>query len=83
MLRSIRSVLEKVYSIKQDELVWAAQSQTANPSKVGPFIHALVTKAAGPDEEGRPRPLSGGAAVGPGSSGPACARRSPTWRARA
>ena len=35
-----------VYSLKQDKLVWAAQSQTTNPSKVGPFIKELVAKAA-------------------------------------
>jgi len=35
-----------VYSLKQDKLVWAAQSETTNPEKVGPFIHELVTKAA-------------------------------------
>jgi hypothetical protein len=36
-----------VYSLPQDKLVWAAQSQTKNPSKVGPFIQELVGKAAG------------------------------------
>jgi len=35
-----------VYSLPQNKLVWAAQSETTNPSKVGPFIHELVTKAA-------------------------------------
>jgi len=35
-----------VYSLEQDKLVWAAQSETTNPSKVGPFIKELVTKAA-------------------------------------
>jgi len=34
-----------VYSLPQNKLVWAAQSETTNPSKVGPFIHELVTKA--------------------------------------
>jgi hypothetical protein len=35
-----------VYSLPQNKLVWAAQSETTNPSKVGPFIHELVEKAA-------------------------------------
>ncbi len=35
-----------VYSLKQDKLVWAGQSKTTNPSKVGPFIQELVSKAA-------------------------------------
>jgi len=43
---TIVSIETLVYSLKQDKLVWAAQSQTTNPSKVGPFIHELVTKAA-------------------------------------
>jgi len=43
---TIVSVETLVYSLKQDKLVWAAQSETTNPSKVGPFIHELVTKAA-------------------------------------
>jgi hypothetical protein len=34
-----------VYSLPQNKLVWAAQSETTNPSKVGPFIHELVTRA--------------------------------------
>jgi hypothetical protein len=34
-----------VYSLPQNKLVWAGQSETTNPSKVGPFIHELVTKA--------------------------------------
>lgn len=34
-----------VYSLPQNRLVWAGQSQTTNPSKVGPFIHELVTRA--------------------------------------
>ncbi len=34
-----------VYSLPQNKLVWAGQSKTTNPSKVGPFIHELVTKA--------------------------------------
>jgi hypothetical protein len=35
-----------VYSLSQNKLVWAAQSETTNPSKVGPFIQELVKKAA-------------------------------------
>jgi hypothetical protein len=35
-----------VYSLDQDKLVWAAQSETTNPEKVGPFIKELVAKAA-------------------------------------
>jgi len=35
-----------VYSLEQNKLVWAAQSATTNPSKVGPFIQELVSKAA-------------------------------------
>jgi hypothetical protein len=35
-----------VYSLEQDKLVWAAQSETTNPEKVGPFIKELVSKAA-------------------------------------
>jgi hypothetical protein len=35
-----------VYALKQDKLVWAGQSETTNPSKVGPFIHELTVKAA-------------------------------------
>jgi hypothetical protein len=34
-----------VYSLPQNKLVWAGQSETTNPSKVGPFINELVTKA--------------------------------------
>ena len=43
---TIVSVEILVYALKQDKLVWAAQSQTTNPSKVGPFIQELVAKAA-------------------------------------
>ena len=43
---TIVSVEILVYSLKQDKLVWAAQSETTNPDKVGPFIHELVAKAA-------------------------------------
>jgi hypothetical protein len=35
-----------IYSLRQDKLVWAAQSETTNPSKVGPFIQELTAKAA-------------------------------------
>lgn len=35
-----------VFSLAQDQLIWAGQSQTTNPSKVGPFIKELVAKAA-------------------------------------
>ena len=43
---TIISVETLVYSLKQDKLVWAAQSATTNPEKVGPFIQELVAKAA-------------------------------------
>jgi hypothetical protein len=43
---TIVSVEILVYSLKQDKLVWAAQSETTNPEKVGPFIQELVAKAA-------------------------------------
>lgn len=33
-----------IYSLEQDKLVWAAQSETTNPSKVAPFIEELVVK---------------------------------------
>jgi hypothetical protein len=35
-----------VYSLEQDKLVWAGQSETTNPEKVGPFSRELVAKAA-------------------------------------
>lgn len=35
-----------VYSLEQDKLLWAGQSETTNPSKVGPFIKELTAKAA-------------------------------------
>ena len=35
-----------VYSLPQNKLVWAGQSETTNPSKVGPFIQELTAKAA-------------------------------------
>lgn len=30
-----------VYSLQQDRLVWASQSQTMNPTEVGPFVREL------------------------------------------
>ena len=36
-----------VYSLEQDKLVWAARSQSTNPSKVGDFVKELTAKAAG------------------------------------
>ena len=33
-----------VYSLPQDKLVWASQSQTMNASEVGPFVHELSTR---------------------------------------
>jgi hypothetical protein len=35
-----------VYSLAQNKLVWAGQSETTNPSKVGPFVKELTAKAA-------------------------------------
>ena len=35
-----------IYSLEQDKLVWAAQSETTNPEKVGPFIKELTAKTA-------------------------------------
>jgi hypothetical protein len=35
-----------IYSLEQNKLVWAAQSQTTNPSKVGPFIQELTDEVA-------------------------------------
>jgi hypothetical protein len=43
---TIVTVETLVYSLPQDKLVWAAQSETTNPSKVVPFIQELVRKAA-------------------------------------
>lgn len=43
---TIVSVETLVYSLAQDKLVWAGQSETTNPSKVGPFISELVAKVA-------------------------------------
>lgn len=33
-----------VYSLAEDKLVWASQSEAMNPSEVGPFIHKLCRK---------------------------------------
>jgi hypothetical protein len=33
-----------VYSLPQNALVWATQSETTNPSNIGPFIHELSKK---------------------------------------
>jgi hypothetical protein len=35
-----------VYSLKQNKLVWAGQSQTTNPSKVDGFVQEVATAAA-------------------------------------
>jgi hypothetical protein len=35
-----------IYSLEQNKLVWAAQSETTNPEKVGPFIKELTAKTA-------------------------------------
>lgn len=43
---TIVSVEMLVYSLAQDKLVWAAQSETTNPSAVRPFIQDLTAKAA-------------------------------------
>jgi hypothetical protein len=42
---TILTVETLVYSLDQDKLVWAGQSETTNPSKVGPFIQDLARKA--------------------------------------
>ena len=39
-----------VYSLPQNKLVWASQSQTLNPTQVGPFIHEL-SKTIGTEME--------------------------------
>jgi hypothetical protein len=36
-----------VYSLGQNKLVWAGQTQTTNPTQVGPFIKELTAKVAG------------------------------------
>jgi hypothetical protein len=43
---TIVTVETLVYSLPQDKLVWAGQSETTNPSRVGPFIQELTAKAA-------------------------------------
>jgi len=43
-LDTILVVETVVYSLSQNKLVWASQSQTTNPSKVGPVIHELTRK---------------------------------------
>jgi len=35
---TIVTVETLIYSLGQDKPIWAGQSQTTNPSKVGPFI---------------------------------------------
>ena len=44
---TIVTVETLIYSLEQNKLVWAGQSQTTNPSKVGPFIQEMVTEVAG------------------------------------
>ena len=68
---TIVSVEILVYSLEQDKLVWAAQSQTTNPSKVGPFIKELVAKAADQMKKEGLVTLVRGAAVGPAGPRPA------------
>jgi hypothetical protein len=43
---TIVSVETLAYDLTQDKLIWAGQSQTTNPSKVGPFIKELAAKVA-------------------------------------
>jgi hypothetical protein len=43
---TIVSVETLVYSLKQDKLIWAAQSQTTSPSSVNSFVHELSGKVA-------------------------------------
>ena len=43
---TIVTVETLVYSMKQNKLVWAGQSQTTNPSKVDAFVKEVVTAAA-------------------------------------
>jgi hypothetical protein len=43
-LDSILVVETLVYDLSQDKLVWASQSQTTNPLKVGAVIHELSRK---------------------------------------
>ena len=44
---TVVSVETLVYNLDQDKLIWAGQSQTKNPSEVGPFIHEVAVKVAG------------------------------------
>jgi hypothetical protein len=44
---TIVTVETLIYSLEQNKLVWAGQSQTTNPSKVGPFVQEMVTEVAG------------------------------------
>jgi len=43
---TIVSVETLVYSVKQNKLVWAAQSKTTNPGNVDSFVRELVNAAA-------------------------------------
>ena len=77
---TIVSVEILVYSLKQDKLVWAAQSADDEPLQGGSVHQGAGRQGGGPDEEGRAHPLVRGAAAGPADSGPARSRRSPLWR---
>jgi hypothetical protein len=46
MTDTIVTVETLVFSLDQDKLVFAARSESTNPSKVGPFIKELAAKAA-------------------------------------
>jgi hypothetical protein len=43
---TVVAVQTLVFSMAQDKLVWAGQTQTTNPEKVGPFIQDLTDKVA-------------------------------------
>lgn len=43
---TIVSIETLVYSMKQNKLVWAGQSQTTNPTKVDALVREIVTAAA-------------------------------------
>lgn len=43
---TIVTVETLVYSMKQNKLVWAGESETTNPSKVDPFVRELAKAAA-------------------------------------
>lgn len=43
---TIVTVETLVYSLKQNKLIWAGQSQTTNPSKVDAFVRELAKSAA-------------------------------------